>query len=163
MSVPDWTQPPLYDGPGDLGPALLDSQLIAIESDRPGRQATLRFALPPDAGTPEATFVVEAATHLLGTVYLPPAIPLSEGLAPEEAMAAVGDWARQGMIVSGDPLSFGTPCVVQRAFLHVGEESATLVVEGYGDDPDALVWWEVRVSGRSISAADEIAPLSQEA
>lgn len=154
MNASDWTQPPFHDKPGDLVSALLDARLVAVESDRPARRVTLRFRLPADAGTPEAVFVVESATHLLGTVYLPPAAPLSTELAPEEAMAAVGDWARQGLIVSADPLSFETPCVVQRAFLHTGEESATLVAEGYGDDPDLLVWWEVRASGRSVTAVE---------
>ncbi len=154
MEVPfvDWSQPSFADMPGDLGSALIESKLTAIESDRAARKVRLCFDLPPEAGTPEATFVAEAATHLLSFVYLPPHEPLHEGLSPEEAMASVGDWARRGLVVSADPLSFGTPLVIQRAFLHATDAGMTFTVEGYGEDAERLVWWEVRVAGATIQA-----------
>ena len=146
----DWTQPPLAETPGDLGPALMDARLVAVENDRAGRTVRLIFELPEGSGLDSTTFIVQDATHLLTFVYLPPAVPLAEGLSPEEAMATVGDWARTGLVVSTDPLGLGTLLVVQRASLHVGEGFVTLAVEGYGEDPDALVWWEVRASGASV-------------
>ena len=150
--MPDWTQPPLVETPGDLGPVLADARLVAVESDRASRSVRIRFDLPEGSGVASTTFVVKGASHLLTFAYLPPAAPLAEGLSSEEAMARVGDWARTGLVISADPLGFGTPLVVQCARLYAGEGFATMVVEGYGEDPDALVWWEVRASGASMSA-----------
>ena len=142
----DWTQPTFVESPGDLGPAILNATLHAVENDRSQRRITLRFALPPDAGATEASFVIEGATHLLSFAYLPPTTPLPQ----EDALAHVGDWARRGLVASLDLATAGTPLIVQRAFLHASAESATLSVEGYREDPDVLVWWELRVSGRSF-------------
>ena len=142
----DWTQPPFVESPGDLGPALLNARLTSVENDRSGRRITLRFALPPDAGTPTAAFAITEATHLLAFAYIPPTEPLPE----EDALSHVGDWARQGLVSTFDPTTVATPLVVQRAFLHALDETVTLSVEGYGEDPDLLVWWEVRISGRGF-------------
>lgn len=155
MAPKDWTQPPLVEAPGDLAPALAGARLVGLENDRARRTVTLRFALPPDAGTPEAVFRLEEATHLLGFAYLPPADPLPEDLSPEETVARMGDWARQGLVTTFDPTTATTPLVVARDFVHIAEETATLSVEGYGEDPDVLVWWEVRVAGASFDPAPE--------
>ena len=146
----DWTQPPFADRPGNLAGALAGATLTHVENDRATRRVALRFDLAADAGTPEAHLVVTEATHLLAFAYLPPSEALPEGLSPEEAMAAVGDWARRGLVTMFDPVAAETPLVVARAFLHRSEAAATLSVEGYGEDPDRLVWWELRVSGRSV-------------
>ena len=94
----DWTQPTFVESPGDLGPAILNATLHAVENDRSQRRITLRFALPPDAGATEASFVIEGATHLLSFAYLPPTTPLPQ----EDALAHVGDWARRGLVASLD-------------------------------------------------------------
>ena len=153
MDRKDWAAPPLVETPGSLGPALAGARLVAVEESAAERRIVVSFALAEGAGVDEATFTVEGATHRLGFAYLPPAAPLDAGLSPEEAMAAVGNWARTGRIVTGDPLGFGTACVVSRAALHVGEGFATLKVEGYGEDSDRLVWWELRVSGERVEAS----------
>lgn len=147
METRDWTQPPYAEAPGDLGPALAGARLEAVENDRSARIVRLTFALPLDAGTPEARFMVTDATHFLAFGYLPPAAPLGEGLAPEEAIAQVGDWARQGLVATLDIANAGTALVVTHARLHAMEDAATFTVEGYGEDPDVLVWWELRISG----------------
>lgn len=71
-----------------------------------------------------------------------------------DALAHVGDWARQGLIVGFDPNAAGTPLVVVRAALHPTEGAATLILEGYGEDADVLVWWELRASGRNVEAGE---------
>jgi len=144
----DWTQPFSSETPGDLGSVLRNARLVALESDRSAREVRLRFALPPDAGTPEATFTLAEATHLLTFAYLPPTFPPPS----EDVVAAIGDWARQGLVQSVDPFGFETPLVVARALLHVSEGTATLTVEGYGEDSNVLVWWEVRASGARIDS-----------
>lgn len=144
----DWTQPPTTESPGDLGPILREARLVALENDRATREVRLLFVLPSDAGTPETTFIVSETTHLLTFAYLPPAAPPPS----EDVIAAIGDWARQGLIQSVDPFAFGTPLVVARALLHALDGVATLTVEGHGGDADALVWWEVRASGAEVNA-----------
>ena len=146
--VPDWTQPPLSDAPADLGPILAGAALLAVDIDRPARTATLRFRLPPDAGTPEATFVVGRPPTSSPSPNLPPAVTLPEG----DPLALVGEWARQGLIATLDPADLPAGLFVEQARLHADEGSATLTVEGHGDDPDALVWWEVRASGGTVEA-----------
>ena len=131
---------------------------MALDESPEARRIVLRFALAAGAGVDEATFTVEGATHRLGFVYLPPSVPLAPELSPEEAMAAVGDWARTGRFVTADPLDFGTPLVVSQAAIHTGEGFATLTMEGYGEDADVLVWWDVRVSGLRVELDESLAP-----
>ena len=152
MTPFDWTQPPTVETPANLGSILGDARMEAMESDRSERTVRLRFALAEGSGIDRTTFEVLDATHLLAFAYLPPVAPLAEGLSPEEAMARVGEWARQGTIVSADPFAFDTTLVVRRAFLHANGSVATLSVEGHGEDAERLVWWEIRVSGASIEA-----------
>lgn len=160
MGRDDWTLPAFSDAPADLRSILAGARLEAIDNDRAAREIRLRFTLPADAGTPDATFVVKVASHLMTFAYLPPAQPLTDGLPPEEAVAAVGDWARQGLIATADPLLFGTSAIVDRARLHVLDDRATLTLEGYGEEADRLVWWEIRVSGASVEAIEgEMGPL----
>lgn len=153
MRPNDWTAPPLVETPADLGPVLSEARLVAVEDDPGGRLLRLRFTLAAGSGVEAVAFEVEGVTHRLGFAYLPPSAPLAEGLSPEEAMAAVGDWARTGRIVTADPLGFGTERVVSRAALHAGEGFATLTAEGYGENADVLVWWEIRVSGARVEAS----------
>ena len=146
----DWTQPSFSETPGDLGPALRDARLVEVVNDRAARTIRLVLAPPLGAGTEEAVFDVQSATHLLSFAYLPPAGLLPTG---EEAVALVGDWAREGLVAPFDPAVPPTPLVVQIARLHATEGAMTLALEGYGEDADVLVWWEVRVSGARIEAA----------
>ena len=146
----DWTRPPLSGAPGNLGPALEKARLAGVENDRPRRRVVLRFELPPEAGPSAAAFAVEEATHLLAFAYLPPAAPLAEGLPPEEVVAQAVAWAHQGLVTTLNPDSEGL--IVTHAELHAAEGGVTLALEGYGEDPDAVVWWRLEAGGKSLLA-----------
>ncbi len=143
-----WTHPPLAETPGDLRPALAGARLAGVEHDRSCRLVRIRFELPPETGIREAAFRVEEATHLLAFAYLPPVAGLAEGLSPEEAVARATEIAHQGLVANLDPNTPGL--IVTHADLHTTQGAATLVLEGYGEDPDAVVWWRVEASGKAV-------------
>lgn len=147
MALKDWTLPPLSQTPGDLRPALADARLAAVDHDRARRTLGICFTLPPEAGVEETTFLIEEPTHLELFAYLPPAAELNPDLPPEEALARAGVIARQGLITTLDPMRLPEGLVVVLASLHPTEDAVTLTAEGFGEDPDIIVWWELRASG----------------